>query len=470
MLYKPRALLQIDALKVGSRTESVVLSPRVIDAKWTKNNHLVADELTVTIGWREGGVDPRFLKNARGAFWFWDANYEDFDRTKHLRFTGIAKKVARRLGEGDWVVDITFHDYTTLFINNKPLKTVGMPEWSDTLQVIWEKICDNTGWQDPATGKILSSVEALKPNLIFKRADLAGRSLGEIVNERFRRIGKPTPKRGASSWDVWQWCICALGLVSYIEKDTCVVTDTVEHYGKSNAARAVYGHNIHTFEEDTDTDITTKGILLKSLDPLTGRTLEAFYPLPGDARLKARRAAVGKKSEEGATVTANEQSADYEEYNRFDITNQQALERAAQEAYEERSRQELIGSFKTAEMRLWTTAASPTEELSDIDRTGSSGVGVVDICDLTAGDAISVELEPSLNREKLQSLAGEEERVRYLVDVCDYDEDVARLIAKNFDADEFKSQLFHVRTLELDFGPDRCEFEVKFHNLVFVNT
>lgn len=453
MTYKPRALLQVDVPKMGSRTEFVVLHPRVVEVKWSKNNHLVADELTVTIGWKEGGVDPRFVKNARGAFWLWDANKEDFNRSKHLRFTGIAKKVQRRLSESGWVVDITFHDYTTLFICNKPLKTAGMPEWHDTLQTIWERICDNTGWEDPATGKIVSSVEALKPNLVFKRADIAGRTLGEIVSNRFLRISKPQPKRGAGSWDVWQWCICALGLISYIDKDECIITDTVEHYSQSNAARAFYGHNIHTLEEDADTDITTKGILLKSMDPLTGRILEAFYPPPGDERLKARRAAVGKKSEEGATVTQNEQSADYEEFDRYDITDQTALDRCARETYEERSRQELIGSFKTAELVLPTLS---NESL--------------DIFELAAGDPISIEMEPGIDRDMLASLSGEEARVRYLVDRCDYDEDVARLIAKNIDADEFKSQIFHVRSMELDLGPDRLDIEVKFHNLILTST
>lgn len=457
--HKIQARLQLDVPPFGNRTgEFVVLHPHVIDAKWTKNNHLVADELTVTIGWKEGGVDPRAIKNARCGFWLWDSATEYFDEDKHLRFTGICKKASRRLGENGWVVDLTFHDYTTLFIHNKPLKTSGMPEWSDTLQQIWERICDNTGWQDPANGQIVSSVSALRNNLIIKVPAYAEKTLGSLISDRFHAISKPQPKSRSSSWDVWQWCITALGLLSYIDRDTCVVTDTTEHYQSEQAARAIYGQNIHSLEESVDTDITSKGILLKSFDHLTGKVLEAFYPLPGDERLVTRRSAVGKKSEGGETVTANEVSGDYEEFFRHDITDQTALDRAAEQAYEERSRQEMEGSFKTAEVTL-----------EDAD-----GV-IIDIFDLRAGDAVRVETEPGL-RDTLEAIKGTSTwgdgsavQIAYLVNNLGYDDDVAELIVRNIKVDELRSPVFHIKDMTVDYGPDKFEVEIKFHNLIVIS-
>lgn len=459
--HKVKAKLRLDVLKFGSRTEFVHLNPKVIEAKWTRNNHLVADELTVTIGWKEGGVDPRAIKNARCVFWMWDENKEDFAATKHIRFVGIGKKASRKLAENGWVVELTFHDYTTLFINNKPMKTSGMPEYSDTLQEIWERICDNTGYQDPDNGKILSSVEDLKPNLEIRVPEFKDVPIGSRVNPRFLAAAKPTPKNRASSWDVWQWCVCALGLISYIDGDKCIVTDTTEHYSAATAAVALYGDTIHSLEESVNTDITSKGILLKSFDPLEGRVLEAFYPPPGDERLKTPRAAVGKKSEGGTAITANEVSADFEEYNRFDITDQAALDRAAREAYEERSRQEIEGSFKTAE----------TEFIA------ADGDSLVSIFDLRAGDAIRVELRPGL-RNKLAEVAasygwwGSEEavQIQYLTENLGYDEDVARLIVSNIKAEELQSTVFHVKSIDVDYGVDKFEVDVKFHNLITINT
>jgi len=452
MMYKPRVQVLLDVPKFGSREEFVTLQPRVIEAKWTKNNHLIADELTISIGWTEGGVDPRFMRNARIGFWLWDQSREDFDINAHLRFTGVCIKAARRLHEVGWVVDMTFHDYTTLFIHNKPMKTTGMPEYSDTLQAVWEKICDNTGWQDPSNGKILSSVEALRDKLRFARPDLAEKTLGDLVPKRFHAIAKPTPKKDASSWDVWQWCVGALGLISYIEKDECIVTDSTEHYKAKNAALCVYGRNIHSLEEEVDASITTKGILLKSFDPLAGRVIEAFYPPPGDDRLKARRAAVRPKSEGGTSVTANEQSADYEEFNMYSVTDQAALDKAAADAYEERKRQEMQGSFKTSEMLL-----------------EGRDENTFDVFDLRAGDAISIEMEPTVDRETLFSLPDVDSRRRYLVNYCDYDEDVARLIATNLEAQELASTIFHVKSIELEIGAEKFDVEIKFHNLITID-
>lgn len=456
--HKVRAKLRLDVPKFGSRTEGVVLEPPVLEAKWTRNNHLIADELTVTIGWREGGVDPRAIKNARCLFWFFDEALEEFDTTKHLRFTGICKKAKRRLSDSGWVVEMTFHDYTTLFIANKPMKTSGMPEYSDTLRQIWERICDHTGWHDPANNKIVSSVEALKKGLIFEDPDLETKALGAIVNQRFHSAAKPTPKSRASSWDVWQWCVGALGLISYIDRDTCVVSRVSGHYGENSAARAIYGESIYSFEESVDTDITTKGILLKSLDPLTGRTMEAFYPKPGDERIKTRRGAVGKKSEGGAEVTANEVSGEYEEYNRFDITDQTALEIAAEQAYEERSLQEMEGSFHTAETTL----------------VGIDGLDV-DLFDLHAGDAIRVEMRSDL-KDWLAGVAEESTwgdaapgQIKYLVDQFGYDEDMARLIVMNINADILQTPVFHIKSIEVDYGPEKFDVEVKFHNLILVD-
>lgn len=453
MTYKLRAVFQLDAPKFGSRSEFVTLEPRIISLKWTKNNHLVADDLTVTLSWQEAGVDPRMLKNARCALWLWDSNWEDLDREKHLRFEGICKFVHLQENEVERFVELTFHDYTTLFIDNKPLATTGMPDWTDTLEVVWDRICANTGWVDPDTGEIKSSVDALRGNLVFERPEFASRTLGDMVNPRFRSISKPQPRQGASSWDVWQWCVSSLGLISFIEGDRCIITDTQQHYSGTDAAIALYGANIRSPEMVADTQISSKGVLLKSFDPLRGLALEAFYPPPGDARLKIRRGAARPKSEGGTSVTENEQSADYEEFNRFDITDQAALQRAAQEGYEERSRQELQGSFHTAELRFNTSEGA-----------------IVDLLSLRAGDTIAVVMEPEINREVLLSLGGEEARVRYLVDNCDYDEDVARLVAKNLDNETLANCIFHLKSLEIDYGPDHCEIEIKFHNIILTNS
>jgi hypothetical protein len=459
--HKIETRLVVEVPNLAMQSGVITLEPKIIEAKWTRNNHLIADELTVTIGWKEGGIDPRHERYARCAFWLWDSNREDYDEDKHLRFTGIAKRVERKIADnGAMVVDVTFHDFTRLFLDNKPLNTKGMPLYTDTLRQAWERLCDYTGYWDPDNSECLSTVKELRDALVVLspqlEGEIEGRTIGELVNERFLKIARPQPKSGASSWDVWQWICGALGLVSYIDRDRVVVTDTVEHFTKEQAPRVIYGYNITDLHEVSDA-ANNKGVLVKSFDPLHGRILEAFYPPPGDDRLKVRRAALGKKSEGGATITPNEVSADYEEFVRWEITDQKALDRVARATYEERVRSEMNGSFKTAEYTLFT-------------REGEE----VDLLSLGAGDPISVEIDERL-RELLEDVASRSSatwgsrdtiQMQYLVDFLGYDPGMAELIVANLKVDNFRVCVFHVSALDVHVGPETYEVEVKFHNLI----
>lgn len=450
---------QLDAPKYGTKDTFITWYPRVLEAKLTKNNHLVADELTVTLGWREAGIDPRILKYGRGKLWVWDSNHGPFDETRHLRFSGIVK-TAKRSSNDDWMkVELTLHDYTSLFIDMKPFPTEGMPEWTDTLQVVWDKICRNTGWYDPDTGKIVSSVEALRKKIIYSTPTALlyrDKPIGVLVPDRFHKTAKPTPGRYQDAWSVWKWITGALGLISYIDGHNCIVSDTVEHFDQSEAPIFTYGQNIYDLEEVGDTGIATKGVLVKSMNTLTGKVMESHYPRPGDERIKTKRAAVGKRSDEGANVTENEVSAEYEEFSFNTIQTQEMLDRAARAIYEERSRQQLEGSFKTSDMTVRRPSPDDNPE-------------TVDILGLTAGDPIAVYFDGKL-QETLRSMGSVSEQFTYLTDVIGYDRSVAQVIILNLDVPELAGFTFHIDTVEMDLGEEKLEFTVKFHNLMVLDT
>lgn len=455
MIYKPRMKMTIHVPKFGSRTEALDLQPRIISAKWTRNNHLKADELTVGIGWKEGGVEPRLMKNATCGFWLWDA-IEDGEEPANdegfLRFTGVGHKATRKLTENGWVVEIDFLDYTSFFINMRPFPSAGMPEWSDTLPILWQKICDNVGFKDPATGKIVSSVEALRDKLDILIPGFENVAIGQIINPRFHAVSKPTVPTNADAWAVWQYMICALGLISYIDKDRCIVTDTTEHYRTAEAPHLIQGENIYEFEEASDSGISNKGVLLKSFDPLAGHIIEAVYPPPGDDRLKQRRAVARRSQKEGRDPSLNELSGDYEEFESFDVTTQAALDRKAEKVYEERKRQEMQGRIKTMEMRL----------------TGPNGE-FHDVFDLTAGDPVMVSVDQE-SRDVLDNvLLSDEDRVRYLTDCCGYVENLARIIVQAAKQYQLKAPVFHIKQIAVDFGPDKFDVEIEYHNLIVLD-
>lgn len=456
-LYKPRAELQLDVPfwgegrlvgDVAQNEHNVVWRPRVIELKWTKNHHYAADELTVTVSWMEGGADPRMMKHAHCRMWLWDAASETFDEEDHLRFVGICQKAQRRLSESGWVVDMTFHDYTSFFLAMKPYSSDGMPEWSDTLPEIWRKICDYTGARD-LNGKIVSVVAPLKDAIVFDPPELAQRTLGETVPQRFHKISKPTPKSRTDAWAVWQYCVASLGLVSFIDRGEVIVRKTREHFTEENGPVLLYGQNILDFEETMDTHIALKGILGKSFDHLRGVVLESAWPPPGDPLIKKTRAVVKRASKEGRDISINETSAEYVEQNFHDIQDQATLDARVRETFEEWTRQEMRGKIRTREMKLYTRDKGAP----------------VDILELNAGDCIHVGMDEGA-RDTLKFLDDESRRIQHIMDTQGVIYPVARLIAKNIAQRIFASPIFHVETLEVELTPDAFNIDITYHNKV----
>lgn len=432
--------------QIGDEAGSVTLHPKVIEVTLTRNSHLQADTCSILFDWRDAGVDPRFVNNAIVQLWIWDANAEDFDIVKHLRFCGVATRPARKADGSGMHVSIDFHDYTSLFIASKPYPAAAeaLPNWSDTLAVAWDRICSNTGAFDIEAGKIVSTVAALKSRLEFRLSDplRAERTLGEAVPYRFHKISKPSPPHGADSWGVWVYCCSLLGMITFVELDKVIVTDTTEYFSEDDAPTLIWGENIATVDERHDTSIAAKGMLMRSFDPTTGRLIEALYPPLGDPRIRAKRATARPP---GGQPTFDDLASTYEIQNYPAIIDQTTLELRAREAWEERRRQELEGTLTTAAMQLETV-------------TGD----MVDLLDLHAGDPIRVQVDA--DAETLNSLNDDNDRVRYLTDGIGYSPDVAQLIVAN--RVRLLQPVYHVSQLQISLRPESFEARIEYHSKI----
>lgn len=262
-------------------------------------------------------------------------------------------------------------------------------------------------------------------------------------------MAKPQPPANASAWEVWQYICGMLGVLSYIDKDTCVVTTDAALYATDDDAPAfIQGENVSSFEQTADTAISGKAILLKSFDPLRGVQLEAIYPPPGDVRVKTPRAVARRALKTGAPVNANDISKELEEYFRFDIHDQATLEQAARDAYSARSRQELTGSFKTAEMRV---------ENAQHD--------VIDVLSMGPGDSVRVGIDLAI-ADVRSITTGAAEQIAYLTDRLGYDEGLAALVVANITADEISNPRYHVSRLDVHLGPEAFEIGVSYVNVI----
>ena len=424
------------------KTTSAVSFPvRVQRAALESNDHNHADTLRLSVEWRDAGVDPRLLSNATCDFYLGQA--DDTGRWQptraDLRFVGVATKIAR-LAQADegFHVEIELHDYTRFFLKAKPFGTTGIPDYSQTLDEAWRRIVSQT-----------PGAEALADRLRLQGLT-SYPILGTAVASRFAKLGKVPTKPGTDAWAVWQQCVGMLGLISYVRLDEVIVTTSTDYYTASDPPRLIWGRNLLALAESRDADRAGQGVGITSFDPLTGTTLEALWPPVGDERVKKKRASAKKAGEEAALRQAEER--DYFAYP--EVTDPDALLTVAQRVYEERSRQELEGSLRTAEMRVSTLQGED-----------------FDLITLAAGDVVRVEFEEA-DKERLAAMKSTAERTEYLV-ARGYSEDAADLIARNVeDLGRLAPNFFVKRVMTmLSTDDDAGEFsvEVTFCNRIDIS-
>lgn len=424
--------------------ESVNIPVRVKSFTLNRNDHFTADTLHISVEYSDLNIDPRFLKNATIQFWAgladednqWSPNEDNF------RFIGVVKHINRKSVEDGLTVDIEAHDYTSFFLAQKPYASNGLPHFNATLSDAWVLICEHVGFWDINTGKMVSNVEALKTAIEYRGGVDGSRIIGEGIPTRIREFGRIPHKHGDSAWDVWTRCCFCLGLITFFDKDKVIVTTSTEHFKADNAPSLIYGENILEADEVVDTNITNKGIGLVSYDVTTGKTIEAYYPPPGDVRINVKRTVARRKAYKPSDVQADQ----YEIYEYHDITDPDLLEKIAQRAYEERSRQEIQGVVKTAEPILYLPDGT-----------------AVDALDLTSGDNIRVQIDP----ESLEMIRNEDRKLALdrLLELG-YDSDIANLLAKNLDSMGVINSSMHTREISTQLGEEDFTVTIRYWNTI----
>lgn len=458
-IYRPRvrAFLTVPVAGTSSNkralednSDTITLEFRVRKCRIEYNDHNQSDTASIEAEYLDVGQDPRFLYNAVVEIYIDEENIQNdmeifkTDDSKNLRFVGIATKINRGGSEEEgFTLKMEFHDYTQLFIENKHYPPDKVPTYNMTLSQAWALICDNTGYFNDNL-QIQSSVSQLRTNIKFI-GDTQDIVLGEAVLPRFRQFGKVQVHPDKDSWAVWQECCLLLGLISFIFLDHVFVTTATNYYSSEDPARLIWGNNILSINEERNSTLVRKGIRIVSFDPLTGSTLEAFYPPIGDKRAlkKAITAKAFNKKGPGAVEKAEE---------RFDfyypaVTNPERLTEIARRVYEEKARQELEGTLVTHEMR--------------VNRKVSNNQA--DLLALSAGDTIRVEFDPE-DRTTLKKQGSRNNQIAYLLE-RGYTPTVAEYLVDNLQTMDSWVPEFLVKrvTIELDSDEESGNFQVEIN-------
>lgn len=476
--YRPRMEAILKVPMIGDKTEKrrlyhtpeiAILPIKIRKMHLTLNDHNLADECRIEAEYMDIGLDPRVLSNATVDVFFGEAKGgEDewkIDPNNDLVFAGIMKRPIRGGSEEGLTMSLEFLDYTSLFLENKHYPPSKDPLYSQTLTEIWQTICDNTGPVeiDPETKRpypdkrIHSTVQSLRDKIEFwgftdnkSKTPIEQVKLGDILgksNSRLAKLSKmPRKHPDMDSWAIWQQCVGALGLVSFIRQNSCIVTTARNLYSFDDPPLFIWGQNILSINEERLPN-RGKGIQLRSFDPLTNSLLEANFPPDGDERIIKKTIAAttktGKPSKAKPTM-------DREVFYDPGITDPDVLQRKAERVYEEWSRQELEGKLVTADLRTITAFTGSTVELKS----------------LASGNTIIVGFDPE-TKTILKSLGSERTQMSYLIE-RGYSIDAANYIIKNLsDIDKWDPK-FLIKQTDIIFDTDENSgnftVEIGYHN------
>lgn len=415
------------------------LQVKIHHVRLVSNSHNEADECEFTGSYDDMGTDPRFLNSVECYVYLGDGDAKGFftPSSDNLRFVGIGTVVTRTLNDSvGKQIHIRALDYTTLFLNAKQYPPSGIPKLSMTLGDAWNLVCDSTGYYDLDREQVVSTVQRLKTNgkndatdrlqFIGDAANLRDQTLGSAVSSRIAKLGNlQVIPPNADAWAVWQTAVGSLGLISFIRGDRCIVTTATDYYTADDPPRFIWGKNIRTLEETRDVQaMSKKNIHIQSLNPLTMKTIEAFWP---------PLSLVKQSKKVGASSNGSPISVKAQDYETFDcpmpITDQAALTAFAERVWLERGRQELAGQLETGEMF--------TDTLNEKS---------FDLLKLQSGDRIRVEID----RDALtiiQRLSDIGQRIAALK-LRGYSDDMAAFLAKNLDSITKVTPEFQVHSVE----------------------
>lgn len=436
-VYRPRMAAELTVPLAGkladreamNETEDTVALPlRVHSVTLTRNDINHADSAKLLVAFDDAPVDPRVLQSASGVLWIgqddasitgegtWQPRHAD------LQFAGVVTRIARKLtDEKGWDLELELSDYTTLFIESNHYPRAGYPSLSQTLSQAWAQVCDHTGPLDDE-GNVLSTVAKLRDRIVFVGGakDVV---IGSALPKRYQAMGVTIfPLDDASSWTVWQQCVRAVGLVSYIHLDQCFVSTATDYYSADKPALFVLGRNVAALEETREIKFSGKGIGVLGFDPLTGTTIEGLYPPIGDKRVKRKRVGARvaathssstkpRKAKAPPSPAALLASETRDVFNVPGLTDQKMADAVAQRIWEERSRQEIEGTFENYDLKVPHADGSWQRTL-----------------DLTSGDTIDLEIQPAIDAcTKITDIKARINRLEEL----GFSEDLATLAAHN---------------------------------------
>ena len=225
--------------------EAVAFKVRgVIKATITSNYYNHADELKVTVAWRDVGVDLGCCAMPWGASTSATPTIRDSGTSspKRIRVSSGPRRAPKGAASTE-AMTVDFSSSSTTrrsFWRRNPSETSGIPNLSMRLDEAWRTICSERWVRQ----------RARRPYPLGRAHDVPAALVGRFCALREPRQGADETahrRRGRCGCNA----VGMMGLISYIKQDECIVTNATTTTRRDRPAPAHLGKNIKRMSEST---------------------------------------------------------------------------------------------------------------------------------------------------------------------------------------------------------------------------
>lgn len=310
---------------------------------------------------------------------------------------------------------------------------------------------------------LLNELEETKEIELDNRIEEELPILASFMSDKSELSGKKNVKRNEKYWEVIQDIVSRAGLIAYIELDKLVLTKPRALYKKSESKVFVYGKNIKDLQFKRKIG-RQKGfnVAVRSLNIETKEVLEARIPAEATEAwanslgISAIEIKNPQFKPDGSPVPEEElKPAPYITLRIPDVTNKQKLIEIGQEIYEEISRQQIEGSFKTREMEI---------RYNKINENGqeTNANSLFNVLQLRNGTPLAVVIDQG-DLEGFSRINSVAERANFLIQ-RGYQRSVAQVLAETHGK---HSNIFYTRSVRFSVdSEDGFKAEVDFVNFI----
>ena len=336
------------------------------------NDYSTADTFDAEIDYKNFPFDPRCIRSVGVVVAMQDSR-KIFNTDNSLNplkisaentvFIGFADDQSISFDDAKRVVRLEGRDYTALLIDRKYLG--GPLNLEQPLDLIIQSLLDSLDETRPL------KIDVRVPEALPVVASYFG---SNSSNDPLS--GKKNTRKDESYWDVIQDLVARAGLIAYVELDRLVITRPRVLYGPDQAKRFIYGRNVKNLEYKRKLGRRKNfNLAVRSLSIEGKEVLEALIPAEAtdewsrETGITNLEIKVPQLDGEGKPLPEKDlKAAPYISYRVPNVENKDQLIKIGQEIYEEIGRQQIEGSFETAEMRTsWLKVVEGKSQFEEFD-------------------------------------------------------------------------------------------------------